>query len=163
MILNSAPLPPRSAAEQARLDAEITELIEVRTPFQHALGVKVRALRPMLELGFAWRPDLVGHYHSGRLHGGVIAAVLDSLAGCALMGALAEKYPHESAEQIMHRTTRLGTIDMRIDYLRPGMGRHFVGTCEITRLGGRVGSTAMRLHNDEGMLVATGAASYIVS
>jgi len=64
---------------------------------------------------------------------------------------------------MQHRLTRIGTIDMRVDYLRPGMGRHFVGNCEITRLGGRVGSTQMRLHNDDGLLVATAAASYIVS
>jgi len=30
-------------------------------------------------------------------------------------------------------------------------------------MGGRVGSTQMRLHNDEGVLIATAAAAYIVS
>ena len=33
----------------------------------------------------------------------------------------------------------------------------------VTRLGGRVGSTQMRLLNDEGTLIATAAAAYIVS
>ena len=153
----------RSAADSALLDAEIIDMIEQRTPFQKALGVRVQALAPTLVLRFDWRPDLVGHYHSGRLHGGVIAAVLDTLGGCALMKGLADKHPHDTLAQMQHRLTRIGTIDMRVDYLRPGMGQHFVGTCEITRLGGRVGSTQMRLHNDDGVLVATAAASYIVS
>jgi uncharacterized protein (TIGR00369 family) len=57
----------------------------------------------------------------------------------------------------------MGTIDLRVDYLRPGIGRHFEAQAEVTRLGGRVGSTQMRLVNDEGTLIATAAAAYIVS
>ena len=155
--------PPRSADEQARLDAELTDLIEHRISFNQVLGLTVQALRPQLVLRFAWRPELVGHYHYGRLHGGVISAALDALGGTALMVGLADKHPHESAEQVMHRFLKMGTIDLRIDFLRPGLGQHFVATAEVTRLGGRVGSTQMRLHNDSGVLVATGAASYIVS
>ena len=33
----------------------------------------------------------------------------------------------------------------------------------MTRLGGRVGSTQMRLVNEDGLLIATGAASYILA
>ena len=47
--------------------------------------------------------------------------------------------------------------------LRQGIGQDFIATAEVTRLGGRVGSTQMRLHNDAGVLIATGAAAYIVS
>lgn len=160
---DAPPAPLRSAADSARLDAEIIDMIEQHTPFQKFLGVKVQSLQPTLALRFDWRHELVGHYHSGRLHGGVIAAVLDSLGGCALMKGLADKHPTDSFAQMQHRLTRIGTIDMRVDYLRPGLGAHFIGTCEITRLGGRVGATQMRLHNDAGVLVATAAAAYIVS
>jgi uncharacterized protein (TIGR00369 family) len=50
-----------------------------------------------------------------------------------------------------------------VDYLRPGLGKHFVAQAEVMRLGGRVGTTQMRLVNDEGTLIATGAAAYMVS
>ena len=63
----------------------------------------------------------------------------------------------------MQRFARLGTIDLRIDYLRPGIGRFFVASAGILRLGGRVGSAQMRLVNDEERLIATGAASYMLS
>jgi len=155
--------PRRSAEEQARLDAELTELIEQRITFNQILGLKVQTLRPQLVLRFDWRTELVGHAHYGRLHGGVISAALDALGGGALMVGLGEKHPGESTEQVMHRFLKMGTIDLRVDFLRPGLGQHFIATAEITRLGGRVGSTQMRLHNDEGVLVATAAASYIVS
>lgn len=155
--------PRRSDEEQARLDRELTELIEQRITFNQVLGLKVQQLRPDLRLRFDMRPDLVGHYHYGRLHGGVISAVLDALGGGALMVAMSEKLAHESAEQVMHRFLKLGTIDLRVDFLRPGLGRHFIATAEITRLGGRVGTTQMKLHNDEGVLVSTATAAYIVS
>lgn len=65
--------------------------------------------------------------------------------------------------QVMHRYSRLGTIDLRVDYLRPGLGKHFTASAEVVRLGGRVGSTQMRLVNDEDTLIATAAAAYVVS
>jgi uncharacterized protein (TIGR00369 family) len=85
------------------------------------------------------------------------------MAGLAIMVALGDKHLDESAEQVMHRFSRLGTIDLRIDYLRPGIGRHFTASAEVLRLGGRVASVQMRLVNDEDVLVAAGAASYILS
>ena len=147
----------RSLAQQAELDAELTALIEHRITFNQVLGLKVQALRPNLALRFDMRPELVGHYHYGRLHGGVISAALDALGGVALMVGLADKHAAETPEQVMHRFLKLGTIDLRVDFLRPGLGRHFVATAEVTRLGGRVGSTQMRLLNDEGTLIATAA------
>lgn len=160
---HSAP-PRRSADEQRRLDAALTELQEQRITFNQTLGLQVVSLAPPAPVcRFEMRPELVGHYLYGRLHGGVISAVLDAMGGLALMVAIGEKHADESAEQVMHRFARMGTIDLRIDFLRQGLGTHFLASAEVTRLGGRVGSTQMRLHNQEGTLIATGAAAYIVS
>ena len=114
-------------------------------------------------MGFDMTPSLVGHYHYGRLHGGVISAVLDTTAGLALMCAIADHFGDESAAQVLARFNRIGTIDLRIDYLRQGIGERFVATASVTRLGGRVGSTQMALHNERGLLLATGAGAYVVS
>ena len=155
--------PPRNPHEQTRLDAELTDLIERKISFNQVLGLRVQSLRPRFAMRLDMRPELVGHYHCGRLHGGVISATLDTMGGCVLMLAIADRHPTENAEQIMHRFVRLGTIDLRVDFLRQGMGAHFVATAEVMRLGGRVGSTQMRLVNDEGTLIATASAAYIVS
>jgi len=154
----------RTAAEQDKLHAALTGLWEQRISFNQLLGLKVLSLQPAdVRVAVAMRPELVGHYAYGRLHGGVISATLDALAGLALMVALGEKHCDESAEQVMHRFGRMGTIDLRVDYLRQAVGGRFVAHAEVTRLGGRIGSTQMRLLNDAGTLVATGAASYVVS
>ena len=155
---------PRDAAQQALVDAELVQIFQHRITFNQTLGLKIESVRPGdVRATFPMRPELVGHFAYGRLHGGVISAVLDAMGGLAAMVGVAERHPHDSAQQVLHRFARLGTIDLRVDFLRPGLGRHFVATAEVTRLGGRVGSTQMRLVNDEETLIATGAASYIVS
>jgi uncharacterized protein (TIGR00369 family) len=152
----------RSVAEQDKLEAAITDLFEHRVRFNEVLGLEVLSLvPPMMRLDM--RPELVGHYLHGRLHGGVISTALDSLGGLALMVAIAEKHAAETADQVMHRFAKMGTIDLRVDFLRPGIGRHFVAAAEVTRLGGRVASTQMRLVNDEGTMIATGAGVYVIS
>jgi uncharacterized protein (TIGR00369 family) len=162
--MNPASLPRRSTKEQQRLEVELAKLFEHRITFNETLGIKVMSLRPDApSVSFDMRPDLVGHYVYGRLHGGVIAAVLDAMGGLALMVAIGEKHPDEVTEQIMHRFSRMGTIDLRIDFLRQGIGKHFIATAEVIRLGGRVGSTQMRLVNQEGTLIATGNGAYMVS
>lgn len=162
--MTATPAARRSPAEQDTLNHFLTELFEQRITFNQVLGLKVVTTEPARPtLRFEMRPELVGHYLFGRLHGGVISATLDAMGGFALMVAIAEKHADESAEQVMHRFARMGTIDLRVDYLRQGIGQHFLATAEVTRLGGRIGSTQMRLCNDQGTLIATAAAAYMIS
>lgn len=157
-------VPRRSHSEQAQLDADLTALFQQRITFNQTLGLEVVSVQaPHPQVRLAMRPELVGHYLYGRLHGGVISAALDAMGGLALMVALGEKHADESAVQVMHRFAKMGTIDLRVDYLRPGVGAWFAATAEVTRLGGRIGSTQMRLVNDQGQLIATGAAAYVIS
>ena len=153
----------RDVAEQARVDAALVDIFEQHIVFNQVLGLKIASVRPGDVRGtVAMRPELVGHAAYGRLHGGVISSVLDAMGALALMVAMAERHPQETVGQVIHRYAKLATIDLRVDFLRQGQGLHFVATAEVSRLGGRVGSTQMRLHNDEGTLVATAAAAYMV-
>lgn len=159
-----APPKRRSPEEQIRLDAMLREMFEHRICFNEVLGLKVVSLDPAApSLSFAMRPELVGHYLYGRLHGGVIAAALDTVGGFAAVVGIAEKYANETAEQVAHRFGRIGTIDLRTDFLHQGIGREFTATGTITRLGGRIASVQMRLENESQLLIATAAAAYVVS
>lgn len=163
--MTTAAHPPRSADEQARLELALRELFEQRISFNRLLGLTVEsaAADPGPRIRFEMRPELVGHYLYGRLHGGVISSTLDAMGGFALMVAIGQKHADESTLQVMHRFAKLGTIDLRVDYLRPGIGQAFVASAEVTRLGGRIGSTQMRLENEQGKLIATAAAAYVIS
>ena len=64
-----APASRRSAAEQRKLDAALTELFEHLVTFNQTLGLKVLLLDPTSpQLRFEMRTELVGHYQYGRLH-----------------------------------------------------------------------------------------------
>jgi len=51
---------------------------------------------------------------------------------------------------------------LHVDYLRPGRGKYFVATGRVVRLGNRVAVAHMELVNDDGELIATGGAAYMV-
>jgi uncharacterized protein (TIGR00369 family) len=109
------------------------------------------------------KPDLVGHFAYQRLHGGVISAGLDAMAGLAVMAAIGSRHMDETPQQRLHRFARLGTIDIRVDYLRQAIGSRFELAAQVMRLGSRVASVRMEFRDGEGELLATGAAAYIVS
>lgn len=154
----------RSSAEQKRLEAMLRDVFESRIHFHEFLGLKVASLAPeKTQMSFAMRPVLVGNALVGRLHGGMISATLDAVGALAITTAIAEKHCEETAEQVGHRLGRVGTIDLRVDYLRPGTGKRFLATGKVTRLGGRIASVQMTLEDDHGQLIATGSAAYVVS
>lgn len=154
----------RSSTEQRRFEDALRELFERRIPFNEVLGFRIESFDPRApQVVIPMRPDLVGHFLFGRLHGGVISAVLDATGGFAIMVAIGEKFCDEDADQVMARFGKIGTVDLRIDYLHPGIGREFRATANVTRLGGRIASVQMALRGDDDALIATGAASYVVS
>lgn len=159
-----SPKTPRSAAEEARLVAAITDLFEHRITFNGFLGFRIASLAANpVRIDFDMRPELIGHYLHGRLHGGVISSVLDVTGGLAIMRAIADRHDHEPTVAVLRRFAHLGTIDLRVDYLRQGIGERFTAEGEVVRLGRRIAASAMRLSNEKGTLVATGNATYIVS
>ena len=154
----------RSLTEQVSLEAMLKDIFEHRLSFNEVIGLRVESFDPASpRLTFNMRPELIGSSLHNRLHGGVIATALDTVAGFAVTVAIAEKYAHETAEQIVMRTGRFGTIDLRVDYLHQGIGRSFHASAKVMRLGGRIASVQMELKNDADLLIATGTAAYVIS
>ena len=139
--------------------ALVSNIIENHIPFNKVLGLRLESMDPKApKLAFDMRPELVGNSRRGILHGGVISAVLDATGGFAIMLALARE--PKAGEKLSF--PNIGTIDLRVDYLRPGRGKHFVATAKVVRLGNRIAVTHMELANDAGELISTGAAAYVV-
>jgi uncharacterized protein (TIGR00369 family) len=142
----------------------VREIFEQKIVFNTVLGLKITAITPELVTArIDMRNELVGHYAYNRIHGGVISAGLDAMGGLAVMAAIGARHMDESPEQRLHRFAKLGTIDLRIDYLRPGIGEFFELRAEVLRLGSRVASTRMGFHGPDGKLLSTGSGAYIVS
>lgn len=154
----------RSPEEQAKFEVTFKDIFEHGFGFNEVIGLKVESFAPESpRLKFDMRPELLGSYIHKRLHGGVIATALDTVGGFALAVAVADKYASETSEQIVARFSRFGTIDLRVDYLRLGVGHIFYASAKVVRLGGRIASVQMELKNDTDLLIATGTAAYIVS
>lgn len=85
------------------------------------------------------------------------------MGGLAVMAAIGAKHMDDAPLQRLHRFSRLGTIDLRVDYLRPGIGSEFILRAEVLRLGSRVANTRMEFLGADGSLLSTGTAAYIVS
>ena len=157
--------PEREALLADPYHAAIVHLFEERIAFNRTIGLAVLAVSATQVAGRLDRqPGLIGHDLHQRLHGGVISAGLDAMGGLACMAAIGARHPDEPVAQRLHRFMRLGTIDLRVDYLRPALSASYRLEAEVLRLGSRVASVRMAFSaEDTGELLATGAAAYIVS
>ena len=139
-------------------------LFEEKITFNRVLGLKIRTLEPERVSGrIVMQPDLVGHYAYNRVHGGVISAGLDAMGGLAVMAAIGARHMDEAPAQRLQRFGKLGTIDLRVDYLRPGIGVHFDLHASVLRLGSRVASTRMEFRGADGKLLSAGSGVYIMA
>jgi len=141
----------------------INDMFNERIPFNKVLGLRVVSIGyDRVRARFDMRDDLIGNFVRGTLHGGVISSVIDVTGGLAAFVGLQEKLTKASPEEKLARFSRLGTLDLRVDYLRPGLGRWFVSEGYTLRTGNRVAVTRIELHNDQQELIAVGTGSYIV-
>lgn len=68
------------------------------------------------------RDELIGNPHERLVHGGVVTALLDASCGLAVMVKLG-------------RLTRIATLDLRIDYLKPATDeRKLYSRCSCYKL-----------------------------
>ena len=109
------------------------------------------------------RNDLIGNAFQGILHGGAISGMLDSMGGHLMFITGLKKLAGLPRKERIKKAPLVSTIDLRIDYLRPGRGKVFTTTGSILRQGNKVAVTRMELHNEKGELIAVGTGTYLVS
>ena len=133
-------------------------------PFLKLLGIKVSKFDyPEVEMILNWNNELVGNIVQKSLHGGVTAAILDSVGGLVAIGNFISTEKNLTADYLKNRIGRMGTIDMRVDYLLPGRGTIFTTTGRVIRAGKRVTVCRMEMHNDNNDCIALGTGSYLWS
>ena len=141
----------------------LKEITEEKIPFNKLIGMKIETLDlDKIGIRFEMHPKLVGNFTRGNLHGGVISSVLDVTGGMVAWTGIMKKMEGQSFDEISERFNKIGTIDIRVDYLRPGLGEYFIATGSTLRTGNRVSVSRMELHNDKGILIAVGTGTYVV-
>jgi len=139
--------------QRTRLDI-LREVCDEKIAFNKLIGIKlIEAGGGRSRLEFAFKEDLVGNFMLRILHGGVICSALDVAGGLAVQAGHGEDDPFYM----------MGTVDLRVDFLRPGKGERFVATGQVMRPGRILCATRMELVNETGELLAMGQAVYRVT
>jgi len=131
--------------------AALRQVMEELIPFNRFMGLRVVEIdRGRVRLEVPFRPELIGDPLRQAMHGGVISMLADTAGGAAVWSSLDEP------------RARVSTIDMRIDYLRPGRQETLVAEASVVRAGRRVGVTDMRLFHPSAPndTIATGKGVY---
>ena len=155
---------PSTVVYEPEFIAGLKLIFEENICFNRVLGLRIDHVAPTeVSCHMTMHPDLIGHYGHHRLHGGVIASCMDGVAGLAVMAALGAKHMDEPVAKRLERFARHSTIDLRIDFLRPGIGDSFKVHAEAMRVGARVGNARMEFLSADGKLLSTGTAAYLTS
>jgi uncharacterized protein (TIGR00369 family) len=115
----------------------LIEAFETGIPFNRFLGVRVEGLtegEAFLRIPF--KDELIGDFRRPALHGGVTSALVDAAGGLAVWSTLADG-------------ATVSTIDLRVDYLRPGLEADLFCKAEVMRIGNRVGVSTMSVHQGD--------------
>ncbi|MEL6179941.1 MAG: hotdog fold thioesterase [Myxococcota bacterium] len=137
--------------DQQTWQAMLKEVLEERIPFNRAMGLKVDHLEAGRAVGrLPFRDDLVGNWMRPALHGGAIAMLADTMGGAVVSAT-------------MEPGTRIATLDLRVDFLRPGEMRDLVAEATVVRQGSHAVVVAIEVHHEEPYLhVADGRGVYNV-
>jgi uncharacterized protein (TIGR00369 family) len=131
----------------------LRHVAEELIPFNKFLGLRVVALEAgRVEMEIPWRDELIGDPLKPAIHGGVISALADAAGGVAVWAALENP------------VARVSTIDLRVDYLRPGRREPLLAEAIAVRVGRTVGVADARMFHASArdVIIATGKAVYAV-
>ena len=149
--------------DRGQILAAVAKTFKERIPFNRILEFDIELQKDgTARLSFQMRNELIGNFLRGNLHGGVISSSLDVVGGLVAFVALLDQNPVQSFNVGSEQFSNLGTVDLRIDFLRPGLGDSFVATGSILRAGRRIAVARMELHNDSGALIAGGTGTYSI-
>ena len=121
-------------------DLDIQRLIafwEQRIPFNVFLGMRVTHFDDgVAEMIIPVRPELTGDPDRPALHGGVVSTLADTVGGLAVFTQIG-------------RDRIASTLDLRVDYLRPGaVDRDIHARATVVRAGNRVAATHTVIFQD---------------
>ncbi|OEU47266.1 MAG: hypothetical protein BA862_08785 [Desulfobulbaceae bacterium S3730MH12] len=147
---------------QEKLDY-LREMYEKLIPFDRLLGIEIDTLTLTdIKIRIDMREELIGNFIRGMLHGGVISSVLDLTGGLIASVELVKHLENVEPDEVARRVARVGTIDLRVDYLRAGKGVYFTASGTVLRKGNKVAVIRTELCNDQNLLIAAGTGTYLV-
>ncbi len=141
----------------------LTKVFSNSIPFHNVIGFEFDQLtQEGCKISFKNKPELIGNFVQKILHGGVTATALDVVGGAMAAVGMMTKYPDADDQELGKKLARIGTIDLRVDYVRPGRGESFYAKARLLRSGNKVAVVRMELHNEKDTLIALGTGTYMM-
>jgi len=128
------------------------QVIEEMIPFNKFLGFQLIEIKEgFAKIRVPFREEFIGDPRNQRLHGGLSATLIDTVGGAAALTTLT------SYED------QIATIDMRVDFLKPGKAEDLIAEGQILRSGNRIVVCEMKVYQPSSEeIIATGKAVYNV-
>ena len=115
----------------------VCQFIEQSVPFNKWLGIHITRFEPgVVEASIPFKDELIGNPFRPALHGGILSAFIDAIGGAAAFSQLS-------------MNDRISTVDLRVDYLRPGRPLGVRCRARVVRLGNRVAAVAAEVWQDD--------------
>ena len=131
-----------SESQEKRIESAVQNLA-----FGQLVGIKLEAAEPgQASMSLAIRDEL--RQNNGVVHGGAIAALIDSVAAFAVIPLLDED---ETAT----------TVDLTISYVRPLTNGVATASAKVLRAGSRIVVISAEVLDQAGNLAATGLTTYL--
>ncbi|MDX2510625.1 MAG: thioesterase family protein [Desulfobacterales bacterium] len=141
----------------------LKDVYENQMPFNKLLGIKILSLElDKVCVRVDMKEEFIGNFTKNILHGGVISSVLDLTGGLVASMGVLKQIKRATSQELVNRFSKIGTIDLRVDYLRAGQGDYFLTTGYILRTGNKVAVVRTEFKNHQDILIAAGTGSYII-
>ena len=131
-----------------KLDAAAIQKIFDQSPFIALLGLQVLGLdyeKSEFKARMPLRPELERRAGTKQFHGGPIAGFIDTVGDFAIGMLVGGGVP---------------TMNLRVDYIRPGTGDYLDATATVRRAGKSVAIIDIDVFSPDGKLVAIGRGTY---
>lgn len=124
------------------------EKMVLACPFHRFLGLTLEdmcAEEGWVTLSVTMRDEFSRSDHAAELHGGIIASLIDIAGDYAVALKVGQGVP---------------TINLRVDYLRPGRGKRAVAKARAIRCGRTIATVDIEVVDENGTLFAIGRGTY---
>jgi len=106
--------------------SQLIKFMNEKIPFNRSLGLQlILAKDGFAKMRLPFREDFVGDPFRPAIHGGVISSLIDTTGGAAVFSAIGD-------------TALCSTVDLRVDFLRPGELEDLICEAQVVRIGNRV-------------------------
>ena len=118
-------------------------------PFAAWMGLSILNLdEETLEIGLAWKEEMIANPEARNTHGGILAALIDTAADFMIAAKVGRPVP---------------TIDLRIDYHSAAGPGDLRAVARIVRLGRTFSTAEAEILDADGKLIASGRGVYFTA